>query len=88
MNKYVKYGVISGAIFGVIQIPLSFMFMNVDFFIQDFLGLEQLLYCKIFGIGGGEGCAFVYIFSGIFVLPIAYGIIGLIIGILWSLIKK
>ncbi|MBI2102173.1 hypothetical protein HYT53_06195 [Candidatus Woesearchaeota archaeon] len=88
--KYWQKGGVIGLIIGLVKIPF-FVLMgeSMPSIFVYYAGLipDQML-CNFLNLGSGESCGWFALIYGFIYNPIFFGMIGMILGLCYSLIKK
>ena len=76
-----------GLIISLVIYISSFTFPDSQF-MELIWSLGPTQFCKIFKLGFGEDCAFVYLFYGWLFLIVVYGLLGILVGFIVEQIRK
>ncbi|NQV09127.1 hypothetical protein HQ529_04710 [Candidatus Woesearchaeota archaeon] len=85
--QYWKRGLIFGLIFGLLIYFFS-LFFEIEYLGTLLWWLSGTIICFMFKADTGEGCAFTFVIFGWIILPLLYGLIGALIGLLIEKIKS
>lgn len=86
-KKYTKQFAKIGLVVGFFHNILLLMVQDTDNLLSRFYSWEYSNFCRIFGVGAGEHCGYIFFFEGFIIFPLLFCIAGILIGISVDLIK-
>lgn len=89
-KEYWKRGAYIGALLGFVKIPFLVLYGESLTKISNnlFVKLPEEIICGLFNLGFGERCGYFALLYGFIYNPIFYGVIGIILGLVYDQFKK